>query len=241
MPSPRAASSTPAHALAIIALAAMSAAPARGDDDPQTVDDQVVCEDYAAAPACAFRTWIACNYIKTSTCARIGRPIEANGIPEEPHEMDKETIESSPEMRDIYVRSTTEPWKVTARVLFSFITYNSSSDFGIVGIAPVKTDRMGPGHALPQGLEGAIEYMVLLDQVQFATNISVFVRQENSRWRVVGWHSAENQFGATGFGQSIDPSQAKWVEGCTRDERRCVDSGFVFGLPPYEVYAAQPR
>ncbi|MDX2224688.1 MAG: hypothetical protein SFV21_18185 [Rhodospirillaceae bacterium] len=240
MPNPRTASRNLGRALAALSLAVMSAAPTRGDDDPQSVDDLVVCEDYAAAPACAFRTWIACRYIKTSPCARIGNPIRKNDIPEEPHEMYRETIESNPEMRDIYTRSTTEPWTLKANQLFSFITYDSSSDFGIVGIAPVKSDRMGAGRALPQELEGAIEYMVILDQMQFATNISVFVKQENSRWRVVGWHRAENQFGATGFDQVIDPSQAKWIEDCTRDERRCVDSGFVFGLPPYEVYTAQP-
>jgi hypothetical protein len=95
---------------------------------------------------------------------------------------------------------------------------------GILGIERVQPKRFGRSAKIPEGFEDAVEVAIYTNIGDSVSNSSLFVKNLNGKWSVVGQHYA-----------SVD-YEGPWDEGCdpghaSRAPATC--AMFVYGLRPY--------
>ncbi|MDX2222770.1 MAG: hypothetical protein SFV21_08480 [Rhodospirillaceae bacterium] len=168
----------------------------------------------------------------------VGLPARGHVYLDAEDESTRYAIDNEPGYAEKFNIAVSEPWRLSIADIFS-IQNDELSDFAVEGPAPTPADRMGRGQPLPAALVNTTEiavYRLVGDRV---TNDSIFLVQRDGIWAIAGWHSASTWFSApANFNDALNPLMSRWSEACGMGYVDCMNSGFVFGLMPYDVYQA---
>lgn len=177
---------------------------------------------------------MACTSYAGDLCPLIGLPAKVDDESESDAAERQEEEEKSPARRERHRIARTAPWTLSFLDIWDLAS-GEYDEYGIRGVNVVAPDRMGPGRPLASQLAGSTEVAIFHSVVDFYYNYSIFVKQVDGKWVVVGQHLAETTFNDSFEG---GPQRDQWREMCDAGAAWAKDACplFVYGLPPFESY-----